>query len=219
MNEPFYTALQDVLGARDHVEHAPLPGHRNHVRAGVLIPLFDGGERCLATQRSTRMKQHSGEVCFPGGKPESGDADLSQTALRETHEEVGVTGVRLLGRLSSVPVFSSEHRLEPWVGAVPDGAEIAINREVARILWLRPLDIVRGGVIEGMAVPWEGTMWPMPIFRDGDAVMYGATAICFVEFLGTVAQAIGRAAPRVELGNADWREILSSKLIARYADL
>jgi len=162
------------------------------------------------------MNQHSGEVCFPGGKPDPADANLQATALREAEEEVGVRGVRVLGRLSSIPVFSSEHRLEPCVGVVPEEHRVVTNAEVAQVFYLRPLDIVRSGVIEGMAIPWEGAMLPMPIFRGPDAVMYGATAICFVELLGVVAEAWGRPEPRLELGDARWREVLSSGLVARY---
>ncbi|KAI9221414.1 NUDIX hydrolase domain-like protein [Blastocladiella britannica] len=62
-------------------------------KAGVLAPLFHCQRRGLVlimTQRSTRLRSHSGEVAFPGGKWDPTDASILATALRESHEEIGL---------------------------------------------------------------------------------------------------------------------------------
>eukprot|EP00890_Picochlorum_soloecismus_P004503 jgi/Picsp_1/5053/NSC_02416-R1_nudix hydrolase 15 len=66
----------------------------SHKHASVLCPIFkssSGEIRVLLTQRSTKLKSHPGEVCFPGGKyDEAQDKDYVATALRETYEEIGI---------------------------------------------------------------------------------------------------------------------------------
>ena len=66
----------------------------SHKHASVLCPIFkssSGEIRVLLTQRSTELKSHPGEVCFPGGKyDEEQDKDYVATALREAHEEIGI---------------------------------------------------------------------------------------------------------------------------------
>ena len=60
--------------------------------AGVLVPIVErrAGLTVLLTERSTDLKQHAGQVSFPGGGMEPHDTDIVATALRETHEEVGI---------------------------------------------------------------------------------------------------------------------------------
>lgn len=66
----------------------------SHKHASVLCPVFkssSGETRVLLTRRSTKLKSHPGEVCFPGGKyDEAQDKDYVATALRETYEEIGI---------------------------------------------------------------------------------------------------------------------------------
>ena len=72
------------------------------MHAAVLLPLFerDGGYHLVLTRRSYQLARDGGVICFPGGGVESSDPNLTQTALRETHEEIGVApeDVRVLGR-------------------------------------------------------------------------------------------------------------------------
>jgi 8-oxo-dGTP pyrophosphatase MutT (NUDIX family) len=72
--------------------------------AGVLVLLGEEAGRAgiLLTQRSSSLKHHPGQVAFPGGKVDAGDADETAAALREAHEEVGLPldAVRVLGTLA-----------------------------------------------------------------------------------------------------------------------
>ena len=120
-----------------------LPGRRNHLRAGVLVPVcFEDEPTVYLTERPRTMPRHAGEVSFPGGLPAEVDADLEATARREAEEEIGVRHVRLLGRLASTPLYTSDYRLEPFVASV-DRREIAPDpREVARLIELSLFDLV-----------------------------------------------------------------------------
>ena len=76
------------------------PGHALRP-AGVLIAVDPERETVVLTKRSPALKHHPGQVAFPGGKVDPGDADAVACALREAHEEVGLdpTSVRVLGTM------------------------------------------------------------------------------------------------------------------------
>lgn len=103
--------------------------------AGVLIPLMmgPGGARLLLTQRSSVLKQHPGQIAFPGGKQDEGDADVTAAALREAHEEIGLdpANVEVLGYLPAHETVTG-YTVTPVVGrvrapftAVPETGEVA----------------------------------------------------------------------------------------------
>ena len=87
------TPDQVAAALAEHVrkDMAALPGRHNTLRAGILVPLVWRGElECVLTERCAKLRHHGGEVSFPGGRPEPDDVDLAATAVRETHEEIGV---------------------------------------------------------------------------------------------------------------------------------
>lgn len=94
--------------------------------ASVLMPLVhrDAGWNVLFTRRPEHMKNHAGQISFPGGRTEEGESPLDG-ALRETHEEVGIGAHDILpiGRLASFNAVS-EFRVTPYVGIIDPGAEI-----------------------------------------------------------------------------------------------
>ena len=76
------------------------PPDRALRQAAVLVAAIPG-QGVLLTKRSSHLKHHPGQIAFPGGKLDPGDASLEACALRETHEEVGLPpdAVQILGRL------------------------------------------------------------------------------------------------------------------------
>lgn len=90
-------------------------------KAAVLIPILnrDQNYSILFTKRNASLSQHAGQVAFPGGRFEVGDQDLSQTALREFQEEVGISAERvsLLGQLT-LQLTSSYYEVVPYYGLV-----------------------------------------------------------------------------------------------------
>jgi 8-oxo-dGTP pyrophosphatase MutT (NUDIX family) len=89
--------------------------------AAVLVPLIDRsyGMSVLLTQRTPHLSAHAGQISFPGGRIEEGDADATEAALRETEEEVGLSRehIRIVGRLDTY-VTGTGFEITPVVGIV-----------------------------------------------------------------------------------------------------
>lgn len=106
-------------------------------RAAVLVGLIDRGDDygVLLTLRPETMNRHAGQVAFPGGRIDPGDASAADAALREAHEEVGLipSTVRLLGQ-SDPYLTGTGYVVSPFIGLVPaDFAPIPDPREVAAV--------------------------------------------------------------------------------------
>lgn len=103
------------------------PGLRD---AAVLIPVVDHGEGAtvILTQRAEAMRDHSGQIAFPGGKIDPEDPSPEDAALREADEEIGLSGahVDIVGRLPDY-VSGSGYRIAPVLSVVRPGFHLAIN--------------------------------------------------------------------------------------------
>lgn len=90
--------------------------------AAVLLPLIPQAKEdyILFTLRSQKLRNHRGQIAFPGGKRDPGDTSLAYTALRETHEEIGVPAeqVKVLGALPSFATHTGFY-VYPFVGRLP----------------------------------------------------------------------------------------------------
>ncbi|RKP10603.1 NUDIX hydrolase domain-like protein [Thamnocephalis sphaerospora] len=101
--------------------------------AGVLVPfcMVDGRPSVLFTVRSARLNTHRGEVSFPGGKRDPDDVTLVATALRETHEEIGLAldQVDVLGTHHPLPDKTLTIRVHPVIGCLrtPFSAEAPVS--------------------------------------------------------------------------------------------
>jgi 8-oxo-dGTP pyrophosphatase MutT (NUDIX family) len=113
--------------------------------AGVLVPIIDRGDELsvLLTQRSAELKHHAGQVAFPGGRMEEHDADVEATALRETHEEVGIEArhVSVLGYLNTMPTITG-YAVTPIVGMVAVEAELMIDKTEVEYTFEVPLSFL-----------------------------------------------------------------------------
>ena len=116
----------------------------------MLVPLFrdvGGALHAVFTERRADLRRHAGEISFPGGRREPQDADLLATALRETHEEIGLPPerVELLGALQPTPTFVTDYAIYPFVGLIEPGfAWVLAEAEVGQVLEL-PLARLRAG--------------------------------------------------------------------------
>jgi 8-oxo-dGTP pyrophosphatase MutT (NUDIX family) len=127
--------------ARNLSDGFRLPGRSGKpTPAAVLVPLVNrpDGLTVLLTERSRELPDHPGQISFPGGRVEPGDADVGVAALRETEEEVGLPRERvtLLGTLADYETVTG-YRVTPVVGWVeppfdlhPDPIEVAQVFEV-----------------------------------------------------------------------------------------
>jgi 8-oxo-dGTP pyrophosphatase MutT (NUDIX family) len=99
-------------------------------RAAVLIPVVDRGDELnvLLTLRADSLRHHAGQISFPGGRLEPGDADAVSAALRETEEEIGLRRelVEIIGCLPDHAVITG-FRVTPVVGLVRPGFTLALD--------------------------------------------------------------------------------------------
>ncbi len=100
------------------------------VHAAVLVPLVErpAGLTVLLTQRASHLKNHAGQISFPGGRVEPGDLDVEHAALRESEEEIGLDRrfVSIVGLLPDHLIVSG-FRVTPVVGFVAPGFELALD--------------------------------------------------------------------------------------------
>ncbi len=107
--------------------------------AGVLAPVIEReeGHAIIFTKRSEQLGNHPGQMSFPGGGREPIDSDLEATALRESHEEIGLhpSEARVVGTLDDIETIS-RYIVRPFVARVPDREYTADEYEVAEIVRL-----------------------------------------------------------------------------------
>jgi len=113
--------------------------------AAVLIPVIErpSGRQVIFTKRTEKLKTHSGQVSFPGGKIDHSDESPQFAALRETHEEIGVEAglVEVLGQLPDYH-SGSGYLISPIVGMVDAKAVFKANPHEVEYIFEVPLDFL-----------------------------------------------------------------------------
>ena len=154
--------------------------------AAVLVPLVHSNDEwhLLFTRRTDRVESHKGQVSFPGGACEEGETTPEQTALREAHEEIGMTpqDVRVLGRLGNM-ITVSHFRVTPVVGVVAWPYVFRVeNAEVARVFTI-PLEWLADSR-NRWEFPFPGGKRSLIAYHPFDGeLLWGATARMTVDFL------------------------------------
>jgi 8-oxo-dGTP pyrophosphatase MutT (NUDIX family) len=173
---------------------------RAPAKASVLVPLVvrDDGLHLLLTRRTDHLRDHAGQISFPGGRVEDDDSDEVATALRETEEEVGLprAHVEVIGRL---PVYTTitAFAVTPVVALVRPGFSLALDPfevaeafEVPLAYLMNPAHHQRhefslaGVQRRFLSMPWEGP--------GGDGLVrryfiWGATAAMLRNLYGFLA--------------------------------
>lgn len=173
--------------------YAPAPLEGVLPEASVLVPVTRQPiePEIILTRRALTMNSHAGEVAFPGGKKDEGDADLLATALRESEEEIGLgrAAVQVLGQLA--PLRSRAGiKVTPWVGLVePDVALTANPQELDSIFRVPLRFFIETKPQNDHLVRWMGNEFLMPTWRYGEQVIWGLTAYIIVDLVNTVYDA------------------------------
>jgi 8-oxo-dGTP pyrophosphatase MutT (NUDIX family) len=148
--------------------------------AAVLAPLIvrDGAIEVLYTRRSDRIVSHRGQVAFPGGGFDGRDKDLIATALRETHEEVGLdpAAIHVLGSFPGRRTFGTNIDVTPFVGVIYGTPALRADpREVADIFTV-PLDALNDPRHRGQhRMNRDGAPVAYPAILYGGQVIWGLT--------------------------------------------
>lgn len=184
-------AAQATMAPTGRISSAydPNPPGANH--AAVLL-IVTARHELVFIRRAADGRAHSGQIAFPGGAREDHDANLAETALRETEEEIGVprASVRLLGALSPLYIGVSNYVVHPFVGCAAD---------------LPPFVCQPGEVDEAITLPVSGFAascdklemirrgrpYRAPCYRFGPVAVWGATAMIAAEFLQVWGEAGG----------------------------
>ena len=153
------------------------------VPAAVLVPVvMSEVPGILLTKRTSHLSAHAGQVSFPGGRIDPGDAGPEQAALREAWEEIGLDPacVQVLGRMAGY-ITGTGYRITPVLGLLPSGLTYRLSPHEVDAVFELPMSVVMdpnapkrqrqhvGGV-------WrEYWVWPHP-----DHYIWGATAAILV---------------------------------------
>ena len=161
-------------------DDAPAPTSEFRL-AAVLVPLFVREEtvHVVLTKRTDSVRTHQGQISFPGGAWEPGDASLRSTALRESQEEVGLRpeDVEILGTLEDTPTAVSGFIVRPFVAVVPHPYEFV--QDVAEVAGLLspPLEVFADPERRREEIrERNGVRYPLYFFDVEDETVWGATA-------------------------------------------
>jgi 8-oxo-dGTP pyrophosphatase MutT (NUDIX family) len=174
--------LAELAGSVDAAQLSPrFPDVPPDARPAAVLLLFaDGanGPELLLTERATTMRNHAGQISFPGGKSDPGDADSVQTALREAEEEVGLdpATVEVFGTLPTLWLPPSNFAVTPVLGywRTPTPLRPVSDQEVVTVLHQPIGDLVDPGNRFSVAHP---SGWTGPAFEVGTPMpLWGFTA-------------------------------------------
>ena len=163
-------------------------------RAAVLAPLFvkEKDLWLLFTKRTDKVLAHPGQVSFPGGAQEEADANLLETALRETREEIGLPPeqVVVLGALSPIVTVTNFY-VEPYVAAIPHPTPLQVSPDEIEELWEIPVSaLLNPTAVEERT--FAGRERPVLFYHYGPKTVWGATARILSELLAVLSGAPAR---------------------------
>lgn len=176
-------------------------GMRAHGRtdAAVLVPLYDDAARgpvVVLTERRHDLRRHAGEISFPGGRRDDGDADLEATALREAEEEIGLdpTLAEQIGELDHLATITSRSFIVPFVAALPGRPDTSPNpAEVSAVLHVPVRELLEPAIFreERWTFPWAEDR-PIFFFELVGDTVWGATGAMLRQLLGLATGTVTR---------------------------
>lgn len=150
------------------------------IRAAVLVGLVerDEGQSVILTQRTDHLRDHGGQISFPGGRMETSDGSAEAAALREAEEEIGLAAqmVSLVGRLDRYETRTG-FAVTPIVGLVNPGFEPKLDAfEVAEVFEVPLGFVLERANHERHSRVFEGRTRQFHVLRYEDRYIWGATA-------------------------------------------
>ena len=202
---PTLSQLRDVLtGRRPELREG---GEQRAAVAVVVVPSPEGLKLLLIRRASVDGDPWSGDLAFPGGRSEPGDATARNTAERETREEVGVdlSKAEYLGRLDDLQGRAVAIVVSAFVYALEAAPALELSEEVRAVHWIRFEDLLDPSRHAVERFDYRGHALDLPVIRlddlgaDEGPPLWGLT-YRFVELLLSL---LGRPLPSMP-----WREDL-----------
>ena len=164
-----------------------------------LIPLYvrEKALWTLFTRRTDMVEHHKGQISFPGGGVSDRDANLWETAIRETEEEIGVprSSVRILGALPKLETVT-DFEISPFVGAIPYPVAFAPHAgEVESIIEVPMSYLLDPMVVEERVVKWNGRDLMTLVYHYRGHAIWGATARILRDVLAAMRGGPPESAP------------------------
>lgn len=155
--------------------------------AGIMVLIFQkNGEDCILLQkRSNMVDSHKGEISFPGGKMDPEDETMLDTALRETHEEMGINpqDVEVLGALDQTATTTG-FITSPFAGVIPYPYDFnPSEEEVAEVLEVPVSSLMDSANRRDEIRVAGGDLEYAPVFAYDGHIIFGATARILHRFL------------------------------------
>ena len=168
--------------------------------AAVLMAFTDDPiPELLLTQRASHLLNHAGEVAFPGGKRDPGDADIFSTALRESEEEVDLQPA-LVEVVGPLPTSVSKQGLKvlPVVGIIPSDVRLIPSESEIDSIFRVPLDyFLAGPPPDTLVREYFGQHYQLPCYRFDQYEIWGLTAYMIMDCCNRVfATDFKMAAPK-----------------------
>lgn len=182
---PSLNQLSDLLLTPDQAEALDAHGR---TEAAVLVPMHGWPERpgLVFTERRHDLRRHAGEISFPGGRRDPGEA-LLDTALREAEEEITLSrdNVEIAGALPPIGTFVTGYKVHSFVGLIPDGLRFEPNPAEVESVLIASLDDLRAGYGKRRLVR-RGVPIKTDTYLVGEALIWGATARILGELLDRI---------------------------------
>jgi 8-oxo-dGTP pyrophosphatase MutT (NUDIX family) len=198
----FFNAVTNVLNVElpsisSHVKMAPLERVKmmeensydlSSVRKAAVMMLFypkNEVTHLILIVRNSYPGVHSSQIAFPGGKVEEIDFDLKQTALRETHEEIGIhpNDIHVIRDFSSIYIPPSNFLVYPFLGVSQTELTFTLQEEeVAGIIELPLATLLDDSIISNKNLETSySKLIEVPVFQIEDHSVWGATAMMLSE--------------------------------------
>lgn len=164
----------------------------NRTAAAVLVPIFGkhGQYYILFTKRTEKVKEHKGEISFPGGAYEEKDGSMINTALREAAEEIGLMAdhVEILGELDDT-ITTTGYLISPFVAGIPWPYQFkADTDEIEEIIEVPVSTLLDRSCLREETEIRDGKPATAFFYHCYGHVIWGATARILNQLLGILAQ-------------------------------
>jgi len=190
LSHPAIAQLRSSLGSRRAVEAEVEAGVRRAAVALIFRAGEDGSPELLFIKRAEYPGDPwSGQIAFPGGREESGDASLQETAIRETREETGIDlahegmVIGVLDDLRPVRVRLPAVVVRPYVAVLQRDDALELSAEVALAFWIPFGQLAERELWREDTVVARGVQINARVFRHDDHVIWGMTERILAQLL------------------------------------